>query len=422
MIETGSKDMEKVIRVTCRGAACIPVEDLEAFQGDLKTLGRDQAGKIRESIQRYGFSFPVFVWEDNRGKKKIIDGHQRLFILRKMLADGWALEGGAVPVAWIDAKDEHEAKKKILLAASVYARVSEGGIKRFLEEADITLDEIKVFVDIPNIDIEQITLELGDDEGEEDAVPSFPRHPVTGRGDLWKLGDHLLLCGDSTSVEDVGRVVGPEEASAVFTDPPYNIAYEGKTKDRMTIENDALASEEFSAFLSASFTRMIEVTRPGGAIYVCHAESEGLKFRAEMVKAGWDLKQCLIWVKNAFVVGRQDYQWRHEPILYGWKPGAAHTWYGGRNQDTIWEYNRPVRNAEHPTMKPVQLVAQALKNSTVPGDVVFDPFGGSGSTLIACSKLGRRCRMIELDPRYCDVIVARWEKYARRKAKRAGKA
>ena len=413
--------MEKVIKVTCKGAACIPIEDLEAFQGDLKTLSRDQAGKIRESIQRYGFSFPIFAWKDDQGKKKVIDGHQRLFVLRKMLADGWKLEGGAVPVAWIDAKSEREAKEKILLAASVYARVSDAGIKLFLEEAEINLDEIKAFVDIPAINIERIDLDLGDDSSDDD-VPELPKKAITHPGYLWELGDHLLLCGDSTNMEDVGRVVAPVEAAAVFTDPPYNIAYEGKTKDRMTIENDALASEEFSAFLSASFTRMIEATRPGGAIYVCHAESEGLKFREEMIKAGWDLKQCLIWVKNAFVIGRQDYQWRHEPILYGWKPGAAHSWYGGRNQDTIWEFNRPVRNAEHPTMKPIQLITQALKNSTVPGDVVFDPFGGSGSTLIACAKLGRRCRMIELDPRYCDVIVARWEKYARQKAKRAGKA
>ncbi len=242
-----------------------------------------------------------------------------------------------------------------------------------------------------------------------DEVPDPPAEPVTQSGDVWVLGRHRLLCGDATSREDVSRLMGGDLAALVFTDPPYGVAYEGGTAEHLTIANDDLDDPAFLAFLRDAFTHMLAVTRPGGAIYACHADSRGLVVRQAFVEAGWLLKQSLVWVKQSLVLGRQDYQWRHEPILYGWKPGAAHYFVPDRTQTTVWEIDRPARSAEHPTMKPVALVATAIANSSRPGEVVLDPFGGSGSTLIACEQLGRSARLLELDPRYCDVIVTRWE-------------
>ncbi len=255
-----------------------------------------------------------------------------------------------------------------------------------------------------------------------DEVSDVPEETVTHPGDLWLLGPHRLLCGDATSTEDVGRLMGGEQAALVFTDPPYGVAYEGGTADRLTLANHDLDDPAFLAFLTAAFSNMLAVTRPGGAVYTCHADSRGLLVRQAFVSAGWLLKQFLVWVKQSLVLGRQDYQWRHEPILYGWKPGAAHFFVPDRTQTTVWEVDRPSRSAEHPTMKPVALVATSIGNSSRPGEVVLDPFGGSGSTLIACEQLGRSARLMELDPRYCDVIVRRWEQATGKTAERVGTA
>jgi DNA modification methylase len=205
-------------------------------------------------------------------------------------------------------------------------------------------------------------------------------------------------------------------ADLVFTDPPYNVDYTGKTADALKIVNDTMDQRRFRAFLLAAFQVLFANAREGAPIYVCHADTEGYNFRGSLTDAGWLFKQCIVWVKDSFVMGRQDYHWRHEPILYGWKPGAGHTWAADRTQDTVWEIPRPKRSVEHPTMKPVELVSRAIANSSKPGDMVLDPFGGSGSTLIACEAEGRVCRMAELDPRYVDVIIARWETFTGRSA------
>lgn len=237
-------------------------------------------------------------------------------------------------------------------------------------------------------------------------------------GDLWELGRHRLLCGDSTNLVQIEELMDGELADMVWTDPPYNVNYEGKTKDALKIKNDAMNDSDFRQFLRDVYTGMYQVTKPGGAIYVAHADSEGYNFRGAMVEAGWLLKQCLIWVKSAFVMGRQDYHWRHEPILYGWRDGAAHSWEGDRKQSTVLEFDRPNRNGEHPTMKPVELVAYCIKNSSKQGERVLDLFGGSGTTLIAAEKLGRAAYLMELDPKYCDVILKRWEDFTGKRAVR----
>lgn len=242
-----------------------------------------------------------------------------------------------------------------------------------------------------------------------DEIPDVPDDPVTRPGDRWLLGPHVLLCGDATSPATLKALIGGQLADLVVTDPPYGVSYTGRTPAELTIANDDLDDAAFLPFLTDAFTAMAAVTRPGGAVYVCHADSRGLLVRQAFLAAGWRLAQCLVWVKQSLVLGRQDYHWRHEPILYGWKPGAGHYFADDRTQTTVWEVDRPGRSAEHPTMKPVALIAMAVGNSSRPGEVVLDPFGGAGSTLLACEQLGRTARLLELDPRYCDVIVRRWE-------------
>lgn len=263
-------------------------------------------------------------------------------------------------------------------------------------------------------DLARLLAETAGSKGGEDPGPSDPpAEPQSEMGMCYILGVHRLLCGDATLPADYAVLMGADRADLVFTDPPYNVAYEGGTDEALTIENDAMSSKDFRQFLQGAFAGLLGASRPGTGLYVCHADSEGENFRGALREAGWLFKQCVIWVKDQFVLGRQDYHWQHEPILYGWAPGAAHRWAGDRKQSTVWTFDRPRRNAEHPTMKPVELVEYALGNSSAPGDVVLDAFGGSGSTLIACAKLGRRARLLEIDPRYCDVIRRRWTAFAR---------
>ena len=285
----------------------------------------------------------------------------------------------------------------------------------------LTPEEIKERFRFPELNLDSWELEFFKDntvdpQCDEDEAPEPPAEPVTRRGDIYQLGKHKLICGDSTIVDDVQKLMGEDRADMVWTDPPYNVAYEGKTKDALKIQNDEMSTENFYQFLYDAYSNMLMFTKPGGAIYVAHADSEGMNFRKAMVDSGWMIKQCLIWVKQSLVMGRQDYHWKHEPILYGWAPGASHSWYADRKQTTVLEFNRPSRNAEHPTMKPIELIEYCLTNSCAPRGLVLDLFGGSGSTLIACEKSGRRAALVELDPRYCDVIVARWEKYTGKKA------
>jgi DNA modification methylase len=251
---------------------------------------------------------------------------------------------------------------------------------------------------------------------DEDEVPPAPAVPVTRLGDLYLLGNHRLLCGSATSMPDCRRLLDGLQADALWTDPPYNLAYVGKTAAGLKIENDAMSPAAYEAFIAAAFGNAAWMVKDGGAAYVAHADFAGEIIRRAFRVAGFHLSGCLIWRKNAMVLGRNDYQWRHEPILYGWRKGSAHIWLGGRTQTTILEFDKPERSAEHPTMKPVALIEQMVANSTVAGDAVLDLFAGSGSTLIACEKLRRRGFMMELDARYCDVIVARWEEATGEKA------
>jgi len=308
---------------------------------------------------------------------------------------------------------------------------------RELEEVGIEVASFGFEVpDIPILDIETF-----EDEYPEEVARR------TQLGDVWQLGEHRLVCGDSTNPDVVKTALAGQEADCVFTDPPYNVAYEGGTKDKLTIQNDDMTDSQFSKFLLDFYAAAIVNTKPGGPIYVCYPGehiSSGA-FGVQMTEAGWLVKQVLIWAKDSLVLSRQDYNWQHEAILYGWKPGAAHSWYGPFTNTTVVEFEkqdfskmtktelmeflekalttssvvrekRPRRNDIHPTMKPIALVSKLLKNSCVKNDLVLDQFGGSGSTLIACQQLGLRAALVELDPKYCDATIQRWENLTGQKA------
>jgi site-specific DNA-methyltransferase (adenine-specific) len=251
-----------------------------------------------------------------------------------------------------------------------------------------------------------------------DDVPAPPAEPITKPGDLWLLGRHRLLCGDATKPEDIACIMGDTKADLLLTDPPYNVAYEGKTADKLTIANDTMDSATYRTFLSSALTAALQHLKPGSSFYLWHADLAGLDVRLACDESGLTVRQCLVWVKSVHALGRQDYHWRHEPCLYGWADGAAHTWLSDRTQTTVLEFDKPAKNTDHPTTKPVDLFSYLISNSCKPGGTVFDPFAGSGTTLIASELTGRTAVLVELDPRYCDVVIARFESVTGKKAER----
>ncbi|ANB66157.1 DNA methylase family protein (plasmid) [Anoxybacillus sp. B7M1] len=381
--------------------------------------GDPEYEKLKRSIKEFGYVEPL-VW--NRRTGNLVGGHQRYKILvneegLKELevseVDLDEVKEKALNIALNKISGDWENNKLAELLQELQASddidfeltgFSEEEFDELLEQLDFELE--------PDVEYEEVEDDEFDVEGELANI----EQPVTQSGDIWVLGEHRLLCGDSTNLEQVQRLMNGKQAAMVFTDPPYNVDYTGKTKDALKIQNDHMDDESFYRFLYAAFSVMYDVTEEGGPIYICHADSEGLNFRKAMIDSGWLYKQCIIWVKNSFTLGRNDYHWQHEPILYGWKPGAAHKWAGDRKQSTVWECDKPQRNADHPTMKPIPIPAKAIQNSSYKGDIIFDPFGGSGSTLIAAEKTGRICYTVELDPRYCDVIVKRYEELTGNKA------
>lgn len=303
-------------------------------------------------------------------------------------------------------------------------RVADNEIARYAEFNEIQFKEnlVQLDVDLESIDFEEFGLidfsltDSEDNKKEEGDLPEVQDTSISRLGDVWLLGKHRLMCGSSTDDDMVEKLMAGNLADQLVTDPPYNVAYEGKTKDALKIQNDSMSDEKFREFLSKAFILANKNLKPGAVFYVWHADSEGFNFRGACRDVGWKVRQCLIWKKNTIVMGRQDYQWKHEPCLYGWKDGAGHLWATDRKQTTILEFDKPARNDVHPTMKPIELIEYQILNNTKGGDIVLDLFLGSGTTLIAAERNGRRCFGMELDPRYCDVIIRRFEAFAEEKA------
>lgn len=386
------------------------VSELIPYARNARTHSDEQVARIAASIQEFGWTNPILI----DGSKGIIAGHGRVLAARKL---------GLEKVPTIELSGLTEAQKRAYILADNRLALDAGWDEEMLKLEFAELEKEGFELSKTGFSDEEIREMMADLDREVDGVedvetPEPPKNPKTKRGEVWILGTHRLMCGDSTSVEDVQEVMGGVLADLWLTDPPYNVAYQGKTKDALTIQNDEMDDESFRCFLVSAYSAADSVLKEGAAFYIWHADSEGFNFRGACRDVGWKVRECLIWSKNTFVLGRQDYQWQHEPCLYGWKDGAAHHWYSDRSQTTILEFDRPNRNAEHPTMKPVGLFQYLIGNSTKPGDIVLDSFGGSGTTLIACEQSGRSARILELDPCYCDVIIERWQNLTGQRAVR----
>lgn len=411
--------MEKTILIKCKGAELVDFEDLTPFQGNLKDLSESNLEKLKKEIIELGFSEPLSVWK-SEGTNWLLNGHQRHRVIGRMIQDGWKCP--PLPISIIEAESAHDAKLKVLALTSQFGEITSKGLYEFVSDSGLSFEDVENRFRFPEINFEKWKSEFFSEDNlvsksDPEACPEPPKEPKTRRGDLYQLDRHRLKCGDATSTEDLKSLMSDSMADLVWTDPPYNINYSGKTKQRLAILNDNMSNNEFYEFLYDSFTNMLIYMKSGAAFYVAHADTEGYTFRKALAESTLQIRQCLIWVKNIFSLSRSDYHWRHEPILYGWKDGAAHNWFGDRAQDTILEFNKPSRSEVHPTMKPIDLIEYCVKNSSKANDLVLDIFGGSGSTLIACEKNQRTCHLMELDPKYCDVIVDRWETFTGKKAK-----
>jgi site-specific DNA-methyltransferase (adenine-specific) len=385
----------------------IGIDKLIPYARNARTHSDEQVAQIAASIREFGFNNPVLIADDN----SIIAGHGRVMAARKL---------NLSEVPCIRLSHLSETQRKAYILADNKLALNAGWENNLLS---VELDELVnsgFDISLTGFTQEEMDalkpIEVTEGLTDEDETPEVPDEPVTRLGDVWLLGKHRVMCGDSTSIEALETLCSNQLVDMWLTDPPYNVAYEGKTKDALTIKNDSMGDSEFRQFLRDCYVAADAVMKPGSVFYIWHADSEGYNFRGAANDAGWKVRQCLVWKKQTMVMGRQDYHWKHEPCLYGWKDGAGHLWASDRKQTTILEFDRPSRNGDHPTMKPVALFEYQMLNNTKGSDLVLDSFGGSGTTLIAAEKNGRVARLMELDPKYCDVIVKRWQDFTGKKA------
>lgn len=385
----------------------VSVEKLIPYARNSRTHSEAQVAKIAASIKEFGFLNPIIT----DGKNGIVAGHGRVMAAQKL---------GLKELPVIEASHLTEAQKRAYVIADNRLALDAGWDNDMLKVELQELSDLDFDLSLTGFDEKELDgfLEPEPSAGltDEDAVPEAPEQPVTVEGDVWLLGRHRLMCGDSTSIEHLERLCDGQLVDMWLTDPPYNVAYEGGTKDKLTIKNDSMSDDQFRLFLRDAYVAADTVMKAGAVFYIWHADLEGYNFRGAANDAGWTVRQCLIWKKSSLVMGRQDYHWIHEPCLYGWKEGAAHLWAADRKQTTILQFDKPSRNGEHPTMKPVELFEYQMLNNTKGSDLVLDSFAGSGTTAIACEKHGRQARLMELDPKYCDVIIKRWQDFTGQEA------
>ncbi|EMW5510610.1 TPA: site-specific DNA-methyltransferase [Enterococcus faecalis] len=358
--------------------------------------GDSEYEKIKRSLEEFGYVDPV-IWNKTTGR--VVGGHQRLKVLASM---------GRTEVECVVVELDEEKEKALNVALN---KISGDWDKEKLAVLMTDLEAADFDVSLTGFDAAEIddlfkdTLRDGVEDDDFDVDEELQNPPITMQGDVWILGRHRLVCGDSTKKETFDKLMENKKANLVVTDPPYNVDYEGSAGK---IKNDNMNNDTFYQFLLDAFTNTEDALAKDGSIYVFHADTEGLNFRRAFEEAGFYLSGTCIWKKQSLVLGRSPYQWKHEPILFGWKKKGRHRWYSDRKQSTIWEFDKPKRNADHPTMKPIALIAYPIMNSSLTNSIVLDPFGGSGSTLISSEQTDRICYMIELDEKFCDVIAKRY--------------
>lgn len=374
----------------------VDINKLIPYVNNARTHNAQQINKLRSSLREFGFINPVIIDCDFN----VIAGHGRIMAAKE--------EGiSKVPCVFVDYLTE--AQKKAYILADNRMAMDAGWDEELLKVEIEALQAEDFDLSLTGFDEKELAgfFDTSDNAKEDDfdVDTELGKPPVTKTGDLWLLGNHRLLCGDSTKEESYALLMNGKKANLVVTDPPYNVNYQGTAGK---IKNDNLENEKFYQFLFDAFTCMEKAMADDASIYVFHADTEGLNFRKAFADAGFYLSGTCIWKKQSLVLGRSPYQWQHEPCLFGWKKNGKHQWYSDRKQTTIWEFDKSKKNGDHPTMKPVPLLAYPIKNSSMSNCIVLDPFGGSGSTLIACEQTNRICHTIELDEKYCDVIVKRY--------------
>lgn len=382
----------------------VEIEKLIPYKNNARTHSDEQIEKIAKSMKEFGFINPVLV----DGNLNVIAGHGRILGAKK-------LGMKEVPCLFIENLTE-EQKRAYIIADNRLAEDA-GWDKELLKIELEDLKNMNFDITLTGFELEDFDFSMEETEVIEDEFDeTVPEEPTSKKGEIYKLGKHFLMCGDSTDINDVEKLMNGVKADMLLTDPPYNVDYEGGTG--LTIQNDNMDDETFREFLRVSFFNANSVMKEGAVFYIWHADSEGYNFRGACHDIGWKVRQCLIWCKNTLVMGRQDYHWKHEPCLYGWKEGASHLWASDRKQTTVLEFDRPSVSKEHPTMKPVGLFDYLIKNNTKKDDIVLDLFAGSGTSIIACEQNGRIAYSMELDPKYVDVIISRWEKLTGQQAER----
>lgn len=375
----------------------VAVSKLVPYVNNARTHNAQQITKLRSSLREFGFINPVIIDREYN----VIAGHGRILAAKEEGID-------EVPCVFVDYLTP--AQKKAYILADNRMAMDAGWDEELLRMEIEALQAESFDVGLTGFDEKDIAElfagEGGDAQDDDfDVDEELQKPPVSKSGDMWLLGNHRLICGDSTKEETYAVLMVGKQANLVVTDPPYNVNYEGSAGK---IQNDNMENDKFYQFLLDAFRNMEKAMADDASIYVFHADTEGLNFRKAFSEAGFYLSGTCIWKKQSLVLGRSPYQWQHEPCLYGWKKKGRHQWYSDRKQTTIWEFDKPKKNGDHPTMKPIPLIAYPIKNSSMSNCIILDPFGGSGSTLIACEQLGRICHTIELDEKYCDVIVKRY--------------
>ena len=376
----------------------ISVDKLVPYVNNARTHSPEQILKLRSSLREFGFVNPIIIDKDFN----VIAGHGRLMA---------AKEEGITEVPCVFADFLTDAQKKAYILADNRMAMDAGWDEELLKIEIEELQNLGYDLEYTGFDEKELADLFGVDEKEVkedefDLTAALEKASFVERGDVWFVGKHKLMCGDATSSEDVAKLMEDKKANLVLTDPPYNVAF--KSSDGLTIQNDSMDNNDFYEFLYLSFKNMADHLENGGAAYVFHADTEGLNFRKAFIDAGFHLAGCCIWVKDSLVLGRSDYQWQHEPVLYGFLQNGKHPWYSDRKQTTIWNFDKPKKNSNHPTSKPLDLLAYPINNSTQANAIVIDTFGGSGSTLMACEQMNRICYTMELDEKYASVILRRY--------------